>query len=109
MDQNVEFSLRLGASPAEIFREEDGEPTLTQLFKGISLGIRVNVWRKISDVLFNIVEAGEVDSSMLPFFGGIAPALMLRINGNLNITVDKPMMAKLEEHPLLAPLVMSPA
>jgi hypothetical protein len=48
----------------------------------------VNLWRKISDVLFKIVESGEIDSTMLPYFGGIAPALMLRVNGNLNLTVD---------------------
>jgi hypothetical protein len=78
------------------------------LFKGLSLGVRINVWRKISDVLFKLVESGEVDSSLLPFFGGIAPALMLRINGNLNLNVDEEMMTKLGEHPLLAPLMMNP-
>jgi hypothetical protein len=74
----------------------------------LSLGVRINVWRKISDVLFKLVESGEVDSSLLPFFGGIAPALMLRINGNLNLNVDEEMMTKLSEHPLLAPLMMNP-
>ena len=74
----------------------------------MSLGVRVNVWRKISDVLFKLVESGEVDSSLLPFFGGLAPALMLRINGNLNLNVDEEMMTKLGEHPLLAPLMMNP-
>jgi len=38
---------------------------------------------------------------MLPYFGGIAPALMLRINGNINLNVDEEMMNKLGEHPLL--------
>jgi hypothetical protein len=70
--------------------------------------VRINVWRKISDVLFKLVESGEVDSSLLPFFGGLAPALMLRINGNLNLNVDEEMMTKLGEHPLLAPLMMNP-
>ena len=88
--------------------QEDAEPTLNLLFKGISLGVRVNVWRKISDVLFKIVESGEIDSSMLPYFGGIAPALMLRINGNINLNVDEEMMNKLGEHPLLGPLMMNP-
>jgi hypothetical protein len=31
---------------------------------------------------------------MLPFFGGLAPALMLRINGNVNLSVDEEMMNK---------------
>jgi hypothetical protein len=107
VDQNLELSLRFAASPEEILSEE-AEPALNLLFKGISLGVRVNVWRKISDVLFKIVEAGEVDSSMLPYFGGLAPALMLRINGNLNVTVDEFMMTRLAEHPLMAPLMMNP-
>ncbi len=97
----------MAVSPEEVF-SEDAEPTLNLIFKGISLGIRVNVWRKISDVLFRIVETGEIDSSMLPYFGGLAPALMLRINGNLNVTVDEPMLAKLADHPLLGPLMMNP-
>jgi hypothetical protein len=108
VDQNVEISLRLAASPNEVF-SEDAEPTLNLLMKGISLGVRVNVWRKISDVLFKIIDAGEVDSSMLPYFGGIAPALMLRINGNLNVTVDDIMLQKLAEHPLMAPLMINPS
>lgn len=107
VDQHVDFSLRLAASPEEIL-SEDAEPTLNLIFKGISIGIRVNVWRKISDVLFKIVEQGEVDSSMLPIFGGIAPALMLKINGNINLTVDEHMINKLSEHPLLGPLMMNP-
>ena len=97
----------MAASPQEIL-QEDAEPTLNLIFKGISLGVRVNVWRKISDVLFKIVEAGEVDSSMLAYFGGIAPALMLRINGNVNLQVDEEMIQKLAEHPLLGPLMMNP-
>ena len=87
VDQNVELSLRLAVSPEEVLAEE-AEPTLNLLFKGISLSLRVNLWRKISDVLLKIVESGEIDSSMLPYFGGIAPVLMLRVNGNLNLTVD---------------------
>jgi hypothetical protein len=36
--------------------QEEAEPTLNLLFKGLSLGVRVNLWRKISDVLFKILE-----------------------------------------------------
>lgn len=107
VDQHVDFSLRLAASPAEILSEE-AEPTLNLIFKGISIGVRVNVWRKISDVLFKMVDSGEIDSSMQAVFGGIAPALMLKINGNINLTVDDYMINKLGEHPLLGPLMMNP-
>jgi hypothetical protein len=107
VDQNVDLSIRFAVSPEELLAE-DAEPTLNLLFKGISLSLRVNLWRKISDVLFKIVESGEIDSTMLPYFGGIAPALMLRVNGNLNLTVDQHMLEKLSEHPLMAPLIMNP-
>jgi hypothetical protein len=106
VDQNIEFSLRLATSP-EDFLKEDAEPFINLLLKGISLGVRLNVWKKISDVLLHIVEAGEVDSSMLPFFGGIAPAFLLRISGHLDLNIDEHMMSKLQEHPLLQPLLMS--
>ena len=100
VDQNVEIGLRLAASPKDIL-DEGAEPFLTQLFKGISLSVRLNVWRKLSDVLMRIVEQGELDSSMLPIFGGIAPAFLLRINAALSVTIDDHMMNKLQEHPLL--------
>lgn len=95
----------MAASPEEVF-SEGAEPFINLILKGISFGVRLNVWRKISDVLLRIVEAGEVDSTMLPFFGGIAPAFLLRISGNLNVNIDEGMMAKLQEHPLLQPLLM---
>ncbi len=50
--------------------------------------MRLNLWRKLSDVLLKLVDSGEVDTSMLPIFGGIAPAFMLRLNARLDLTVD---------------------
>jgi hypothetical protein len=47
--------------------------------KGISVGFRINVWRKISDVFFKIIEEGEIESKMLPIFGAMAPAFLLRL------------------------------
>ena len=105
VDQNVEVSLRLAASPEELL-SEGAEPFITQLLKGISLSVRLNVWRKVSDVLLKIVEAGEIDSSMLPIFGGLAPVFLLKLNANLNLTVDDHMINKLGENPLVQPLMM---
>jgi hypothetical protein len=76
------------------------------LLKGISFGLRLNIWRKLSDVMLRLAESADVDPAMLPIFGGLAPAFLLRISGILNITIDDHTMEKLQEHPLLQPLLM---
>jgi hypothetical protein len=105
VDQNIEVSVRLATSPEEILKE-GAEPFINLLLKGISVGLRINVWRKISDVFFKIIEEGEIESKMLPIFGALAPAFLLRLQGILNIGIDDHMMQKLQEHPLLQPLLM---
>jgi len=42
-----------------------------------------------------------LDPSIVPIFGFVAPAFLLRINGNLNITIDDYMLSKLQEIPLM--------
>ena len=108
VDQNIEVSVRLATSPEEILKE-GAEPFINLLLKGISVGFRINVWRKISDVFFKIIEEGEIESKMLPIFGALAPAFLLRLQGILNIGIDDHMMQKLQEHPLLQPLLMDAA
>lgn len=76
---------------------------------GLSVNVRLNVWKKISDVLLKIVEQGEIDTSMLPIFGGLSPVFLLRLNAKLDLTVDEAMIAKLEENPLIQPLLMDAA
>ena len=44
---------------------------------------------------------------MLPEDRTFATALMLRVNGNLNFTLDQEMLEKLSELPLMAPLTMN--
>lgn len=99
------MNLRLAASPAELFAE-GAEPFINQLMKGFSLSARLNVWRKLSDVIMKIIESGDIDSSMLPIFGGLAPVFMLRLNARLDITIDEYMQQKLQENPLIGPLLM---
>lgn len=108
VDQNIEVSVRLATSPEEILKE-GADPFINLLLKGISVGFRINVWRKISDVFFKIIEEGEIESKMLPIFGALAPAFLLRLQGILNIGIDDHMMQKLQEHPLLQPLLMDAA
>ena len=65
------------------------------------------MFRKISELLFKILEIGVIDSAEVPFVRSIATALILRVNGNLNFTFDQNMLDKLSEHPLMAPLIMN--
>lgn len=105
VDQNIEFTVRLAASPKDLLAE-GAEPFLIQIFKGLSFDLKLNVWKKIADVLLKIIENGDLDSSLLPIFGGLAPAFLLKISGNLDIDVDEYMQSKLMENPLLAPALM---
>jgi hypothetical protein len=60
VDQNIEVNVRLATSPEEVLTE-GAEPFINLLLKGISVSFRLNVWRKISDVFFKIIEEGEID------------------------------------------------
>ena len=45
----------MAASPKDILAE-GAEPAIKLLLQGLSLEVRVNVWRKISDVLIKTIE-----------------------------------------------------
>jgi hypothetical protein len=47
--------VRLATSPKELLAE-GGEPAIKELLRGLSLEVRVNVWKKLSDVLLKVVE-----------------------------------------------------
>ena len=65
------------------------------LLKGISLDIKLNLWKKIADVLLKIIEAGELDASLMPLLGGLAPAFLLKVNASLDIEIDENMKQKI--------------
>jgi len=77
-----------------------------QLLKGISIDVKLNLWKKLADVILKVVEAGEIDSGLLPFLGAMAPAFLLRINANLDITVDEQMKKKIETNPMVEPVLL---
>lgn len=85
---------------------EGAEPFITQLLRGVSLDIKLNVWKKIADVLLKVIESGDLDSSLMPIFGGIAPAFLLKLTGQLDLEVDDYMQTKIQENPLIQPLLM---
>jgi hypothetical protein len=84
----------LGTSPKELF-EEGGEALLMLLLKGINIDVKFHVWKKVADVLLKLVESGDIDPALMPIFGGLAPAFLLRINGNLDIEIDDYMKQKI--------------
>ncbi len=67
------------------------------------------MWKKLSDLLMRIVGNCEVDASLLPILGGIAPALLMQIGLNLDITVDESMKQKVAENPLVEPILLGAA
>ncbi|CDW81584.1 ef hand family protein [Stylonychia lemnae] len=105
VNQNVEVSVRLSASPQSLL-SEGAEPLLKQILSGLQLEVRVNLWRKISNVLIKVIEQGELDASILPIFGGLAPAFLLRLRGSLEIDVDEEMQNTLFSNPMVEPILM---
>lgn len=91
----MEATLRLSASPKDLLTP-GAEPFITQILKGVSLDVKFNVWKKIADVILKLIESGDVDPSLFPIFGGIAPAFLLKISGNLDIEVDDYMKEKIQ-------------
>ena len=77
-----------------------------EILKGISLEVRMNLWKKLADVILKLVESGDLDASLLPILGGVAPAFLLRVSGNLDITIDDHMKKKISENPLVEPVLL---
>lgn len=105
VDQNVEISVRLAASPEDILAP-GAEPFITQLLFGISLSVRFNVWKRLSDVLIKMLENGDIDTSLAPILGGLAPTFLMRLAAKIDLTVDERMMSKIQENPIIQPLLM---
>lgn len=72
-----------------------------QILSGISVDVKINVWKKIADVVLKLIESGIYDEALIPILGGLAPAFLLRLNLNLDITVDELMKQKISENPLV--------
>lgn len=68
--------------------------------------MKLHVWRKIADVILKMIESGDVDPSLYPIFGGIAPIFLLKLNANLDLEVDEYMKEKIQANPLIEPLLM---
>mmetsp|Transcript_11045 Transcript_11045/g.11139 ORF Transcript_11045/g.11139 Transcript_11045/m.11139 type:complete len:158 (+) Transcript_11045:1135-1608(+) len=77
-----------------------------QLLNGISIDLKVNIWKKLSDVLMRVVGNCEVDAQLLPILGGVAPLLLMQIGGNLDVTIDDNMKTKIAENPLIEPVLL---
>jgi hypothetical protein len=105
VDQSVDLNIRFAASPKQLLAE-GGEPLLLQLLNGISIDLKLNVWKKLSDLLMRIVGNCEVDASLLPILGGIAPLFMLEVGAELNIKIDDKMKQKISENPLVEPVLL---
>jgi len=55
VNQNVEVSVRLNASPKSLL-SDGADALLKQIISGLELEVRVNLWRKISNVLIKVIE-----------------------------------------------------
>ena len=104
-DQSIEFNMRLKASPKDILIP-GSEPVIKQLLKGLGVSVRINAWRKISDILLKVIESEKIPIKNLPIIGGISPLFILRVNGHLDFTIDDTTISELENNPLIAPLLM---
>jgi hypothetical protein len=105
VDQSIEASVRLAAKPTDLLAE-GGEAVLMQLLDGISIDVKLNLWKKVSDFILKLIENGNYETKILSILGGIAPAFLLRMNLSLDIGVDEFMKNKIRENPLVEPVLM---
>jgi len=56
-----------------------------------------------------IVGNTEVDANILPILGVLGPLFLLRVNGKLDLTIDEHMKTKIQENPLVEPLLLDAA
>jgi hypothetical protein len=105
VNQDVEFIFRLATTSRTILSGE--EPVLMELLKGFSLDIKVNLWKRIANILSGMLSQGQFPESLMPIVGGISPAFLLRINGKIDIDFDETMKESLMSNPLLEPFMMS--
>ena len=108
VNQTLEVNVRLAASPKDVLSPESETGIIVNLLKGISLDVRLNLWRKVADVLAKSAD-NEALQVLLPMLSGIAPVLLLKIKGEIDIEVDQNMQEKLCEHPIIEPFMMNAA
>jgi hypothetical protein len=103
-NQNIEVIFRLATSPKIILEGE--EAIIMELLKGFSVNVKVDLWKKISNVMTTMLAQGEFPESLMPILGGISPAFMLKMNGKVEIDFDDEMKEALMQNPLLEPFMM---
>lgn len=52
--------------------------------------MRVNIWRKVADVLTKLQEDENL-AALMPILIGISPATLLKIKGEIDIEIDEAM------------------
>jgi hypothetical protein len=53
--------------------------------------LKLNLWKKVADVVLKVIETAEIDASHLPWLAVISPAFLLKIKGSLDIEIDDDM------------------
>jgi hypothetical protein len=73
------------------------EPIFTQILKGLSVDFRINVWKKIHDVLSKMLETADLGlpETYFMMLTGASPAVLLRINATVDVEVDDHMQQQL--------------
>lgn len=108
VNQNLEATLRLASSPKDFLSEESETGIIASLIKGISFDLRVNMWRKVADVLSKLQEDENL-AALMPLLIGISPATLLKIKGEIDIEIDEAMQEKIYANPMIEPFMMNAA
>jgi len=53
--------LKLAASPEDLIGEESEEGVVASLLRGFTLEVKLNVWRKLADILTKLAENENFD------------------------------------------------
>lgn len=98
----MEASVSL-ASGLEELLNDDEQPLLLGLLKGLSINLKLDIWDKYADALGDALNNNEVSGELMPLLLGVTPALIPSINGKLEIKIKESHIEMLKDNEMLAP------
>jgi hypothetical protein len=102
-EQGAVLSMKLGTSPESLL-SPDADTIINEVLKGAEISFELSLWKKLGAVFDVIAQQDGIPQKLTMLMMGLSPAILLKINANLEIDVDSEMKQKLEDNPMLEPI-----
>jgi hypothetical protein len=102
LDQTLEASISLASGLEELLNDEE-QPLLLGLLKGITVNLKLDLWDQYADALGKALNENEISGELMPLLLGVSPALITTFNGELDIKIKEQHIDMLKDNEMLAP------